>query len=84
MESRASESGPPKSETYDLVMYEHKSQPILSPNRFAAHFRRVVAITGVVIVATLLLGATGFCLTHRITWFEGLHHAAWLTPMKTL
>lgn len=59
-------------------MFEHRSQPLLSPHRFARRMTLAIATCVLLIAASLLLGVMGFHQTERLAWADSLLEASML------
>ncbi len=57
-------------------MYEHRSQPLLSRDRFVRRQVRHGVVALIIIVSSLAIGVLGYRLAAGLSWIDALENAA--------
>lgn len=57
-------------------MYESRTEPLLSPREFALRLARHGGISLALVAGSLLIGATGYHLTEKLSWLDATLNAA--------
>jgi hypothetical protein len=57
-------------------MYEHKKQPLVSPRVFYWRVLKNIAISGVIILISLMVGIAGYHYFGEMNWINSLHNAS--------
>lgn len=72
------------------MMFEHKSDPVISRRRFAGRMGRSFLITGAIAIFSLAIGTVGYCYFGPLDLLDGLLNASMILtgmgpvdPMKT-
>lgn len=58
------------------MVYEHRSQPLLSRRRFLRRFLKHAVAAAGLLLAALLLGVIGYRVTEHLAWIDSLLNAA--------
>ena len=56
-------------------MYEHRHQPLLSKSQFYLRILRAVTLTFGILLATILIGATGYHSFEHLSWVDAILNA---------
>jgi hypothetical protein len=59
-----------------MALYEHSSQPLLPRKEFIRRFLRHVAIAFVMILASLLIGVSGYHFLEGLSWVDSILNAS--------
>lgn len=59
-------------------MYEHRSQPLLPKKLFYKRVLGNILIALIILLISLIIGVTGFCVIAHASWIDALHNSAML------
>ncbi len=59
-------------------MFEHKSEPLLSPHRFARRMAAAAAVSVALIAGSLAIGVVGYHSIEDLSWLDSLLEASML------
>src|SRR3954466_5626669 len=59
-------------------MYEHRTQPLLSPRAFAGRLAQSAGVAAALALVSLLIGMTGYHVFERLDWVDAFLNAAML------
>jgi hypothetical protein len=59
-------------------MYEHRTQPLLSPRAFAGRLAQSAGVAAALAFVSLVIGMTGYHVFERLDWIDAFLNAAML------